>query len=111
MDTWLINTHHPLDIDLLILGAIQSGADDLAGGGIALNLGILSASGGIYRVARTWNLAEYQRASAALERLGLVSTGRGQRLHDISFEDVFEAASQAAARSRRRADLRAGRRA
>ena len=102
MDTWLIGTQAPLDIDSQVVGALRPRADDLTGGGIALNMGILAANGQVYRVARAWDLAEYQRASAALERLGLVGTGRHQRLHDISFEELFEVADEAAVRALRR---------
>jgi hypothetical protein len=99
MDTWLVDAHPPLEIDPLIVRAVRSGADALAGGGIALNMGIRAANGQIYRVARAWDLADYQRASAALERLGLVRRGYRTRLHNISFEDVFEFAEAARLRA------------
>lgn len=101
METWLIDTTAALDIDAQIVAALRPRADDLTGGGIALNLGILGANGQVYRVARAWDLGEYQRACAALERLGLVGTGRGQRLHDISLEESFALGDEAVLRASR----------
>jgi hypothetical protein len=102
METWLIDTTAALDIDAQIVAALRPRADDLTGGGIALNLGILGANGQVYRVARAWDLGEYQRACAALERLGLVVTGRGQHLHDISLEELFDLGDAAVLRASRR---------
>ncbi len=89
MHTWIIDQVPPLPNDTQILQALRPEADLLTGGGIALNLGILARNGQVYRVARAFGLDDYNRAADALERLGLVPTGRSLRLHDISLEEVF----------------------
>jgi hypothetical protein len=89
LNTWLIDGGHPLPHDAAIAAALASRADPLDGGGIALNLAILGPDGLVYRAARAWDLADYQRACAALLALGLLPTGRPLRLGDLSFEDVF----------------------
>jgi hypothetical protein len=89
MHTWVIDHHPPLPNDLQIVQALQPEDDLLTGGGIALNLGILARNGQVYRVARAFDLQAYNRAAGALERLGLVPTGRGMRLHDISLDEVY----------------------
>jgi len=91
MHTWVINPHTPLPNDTQIVQALRPEADLLTGGGIALNLGILASNGQVYRVARAFGLDDYNRAADALERLGLVPTGRSLRLHDISLDDVYMA--------------------
>ena len=91
MHTWVIDHIPPLPNDTLIEQALRPGADLLTGGGIALNLGILARNGQVYRVARAFGLDDYNRAADALERLGLVSTGRRLRLHDVSLDDVYMA--------------------
>ncbi len=89
MHTWVIDQHPPLPNDMQIVQALRPEADPLTGGGIALNLGILARNGQVYRVARAFGLDDYNRAAHALERLGLVPTGRGLRLHDVSLDDVY----------------------
>lgn len=91
MHTWVINHHPPLPNDTQIVQALRPDADLLTGGGIALNLGILGRDGQVYRVARAFGLDDYNRAADALERLGLVPTGRSLRLHDVSLDDVYMA--------------------
>lgn len=89
MHTWVIDQVPPLPNDPLIVQALRPGADLLTGGGIALNLGILARNGQVYRVARAFGLDDYNRAAGALERLGLMATGRSLRLHDVSLDEVF----------------------
>ncbi len=91
MHTWVIEHHPPLSIDPLIVQALRPDADLLAGGGVALNLGILGCNGHVYRVARAFGPDDYNRAADALERLGLVPTGRPLRLRDVSLDDVYMA--------------------
>ncbi len=91
MQTWVINPLLPLPNDRQIVQALRPLDDLLTGGGIALNLGILASNGQVYRVARAFGLDDYNRAADALERLGLVPTGRSLRLHDISLDDVYMA--------------------
>jgi hypothetical protein len=91
MHTWVIDQVPPLPNDLQIVQALRPDADLLTGGGVALNLGILARNGQIYRVARAFGLDDYNRAADALERLGLVPTGRRFRLHDVSLDDVYMA--------------------
>lgn len=89
METWLVGAHAPLEIDALIVQVLQPTRHDLAGGGVALNLGILALTGQVYRVARAWDLGAYRRATADLESLGLVNTGRHLRLGGVGLEDIF----------------------
>ena len=96
MHTWVINPHPPLPNDPQIVQALRPEDDLLTGGGIALNLGILACNGQVYRVARAFGLDDYNRAADALERLGLVPTGRSLRLPDISLDDVYMAQSPGA---------------
>ena len=96
MHTWVIDQVQPLPNDTQIVQALRPDADLLTGGGIALNLGILARNGRVYRVARAFGLDDYNRAAHALQRLGLVPTGRSLRLDDVSLDDVFM--DQAAAR-------------
>ena len=96
MHTWVINPYPPLPNDTQIVQALRPEADLLTGGGIAMNLGIVASNGQVYRVARAFGLDDYNRAANALERLGLVPTGRSLRLHDISLDDVYMAQAPAA---------------
>jgi hypothetical protein len=89
MHTWVIDQVPPLPNDPQIVQALRPDADLLTGGGVALNLGILARNGQVYRVARAFGLDDYNRAASALERLGLVPTGRRFRLHDVSLDDVY----------------------
>ena len=89
MHTWVIDRVPPLPNDTLIVQALRPDADLLTGGGVALNLGILARNGQVYRVARAFGMDDYNRAASALERLGLVPTGRRFRLHDVSLDDVY----------------------
>jgi hypothetical protein len=91
MHTWVIDQVPPLPNDPQIVQALRPDADLLTGGGVALNLGILARNGQVYRVARAFGLDDYNRAASALERLGLVPTGRRFRLHDVSLDDVYMA--------------------
>ena len=89
MQTWLVGAHAPLEIDALIVQALRPSDNNLAGGGVTLNLGILALDGQVYRIARAWDLKAYRRATEDLEALGLVNTGRRLRLSAIGLDDVF----------------------
>lgn len=91
MHTWVIHQHPPLPIDPQIVQALRPGDGLLTRGGVPLNLGILAHNGQVYRIARAFGPDDYNRAADALERLGLVPTGRPLRLHDVSLDDVFMA--------------------
>ena len=89
MHTWVIDQVPPLPNDTQIVQALRPEADPLTGRSIALNLGILARNGRVYRLARAFGLDDCNRAADALQRLGLVPTGRGLRLHNVSLDDVF----------------------
>jgi len=90
MQTWRIDGAEPLPIDPELESVLSSdSASEMKGGGIALNLGILNSEGRVYRVARSWSLADYVVACKALERLGLYLTNKQAGAAGLSFEDIF----------------------
>ena len=89
MESSLVDGVTPLPDDARIAGLFRPARDPAEGGGIAYNLAILGPDGRVYRVARSWDLHAYRRATNALEQLGLQRTGRALRAHGMTFEDVY----------------------